>query len=90
MLKIQTKKKSRYKIAKCSESSWKNGEPFKGFPPVEDCNLVLYLVLQTSFADILITMSQFKARKGLEAYNQFVCRWTGRMDEEVDTRRGHI
>ena len=47
------------------------GELFDGYPPVEDCDLVSYLVLQTSF----ITMSQFKARKGLDAYNQFVCGW---------------
>ena len=45
------------------------GEPFDGVPRVEDCDLVSYVVLQTSF----ITMAQFKARKGLEAYNQFVC-----------------
>ena len=30
-----------------------------------------YLVLQTSF----ITAKQFKAHKGLESYNQFVCGW---------------
>lgn len=40
-------------------------------PPVDACDLVSYLVLQTSF----ITSKQFKARKGLEAYNQFVCGW---------------
>ena len=44
------------------------GELFDGYPPVEDCDLVSYLVLQTSF----ITMSQFKARKGLDVYNQYV------------------
>ena len=42
-------------------------------PPVEASDLVSYLVLQTSF----IT-SHFKARKSLDAYNQFVCGW-GRM-----------
>jgi len=47
------------------------GEQFDGYPPVEDCDLVSYLVIRTSF----ISMSQFKARKGLEAYNQFVCGW---------------
>ena len=47
------------------------GEPCSGVPPVEACDLVSYLVLQTSF----ITASQFKARKGLEACNQFVCGW---------------
>ena len=52
------------------------GEPFDGVPPVEDCDLVSYLVLQTSF----ITMTQYKA---LEAYNQFVSGWI----KEVNTRR---
>ena len=55
------------------------GEPFDGVPPVEDRDLVSYLVLQTSF----ITMAQFKARKGLEAYNQFVCGCI----KEVNTRK---
>ena len=55
------------------------GETFDGVPPVEDCDLVSYLVLQTSF----ISMAQFKARKGLEAYNQFVCGWI----KEVNTRK---
>ena len=50
-----------------------------GFPPVEDCDLVSYLVLQTSF----ITLAQLKARKGLEAYNQFVYGWI----KEVSTRK---
>ena len=44
---------------------------YSGVPSVEACDLVSYLVLQTSF----ITASQFKVRKGLEAYNQFVCGW---------------
>ena len=47
-------------------------------PPVEASDLVSYLVLQTSF----IT-SQFKARKGLDAYNQFVCGWV----KDVTTRK---
>ena len=34
-------------------------------PPVKACDLVSYLVLQTSF----ITSAQFKACKGLEAYS---------------------
>lgn len=55
------------------------GEQFDGYPPVEDCDLVSYLVLRTSF----ISMSQFKARKGLEAYNQFVSGWI----KEVNTRK---
>ena len=55
------------------------GEQFDGYPPVEDCDLVSYLVLRTSF----ISMSQFKARKGLQAYNQFVSGWI----TEVNTRK---
>ena len=55
------------------------GEQFDGYPPVEDCDLVSYLVLQTSF----IGRSQFKARKGLEVYNQFVNGWT----KEVNIRK---
>ena len=47
------------------------GEPSDTVPPVEACDLVAYLVLQTSF----ITNKQFKARKSLEAYNQFVSGW---------------
>ena len=47
------------------------GETFDGVVPVDACDLVSYLVLQTSF----ITLEQFKARKGLEAYNQLVCGW---------------
>ena len=46
---------------------------------MEACDLVSYLVLQTSF----ITSAQFKARKGLEAYNQFVSGWI----KEVNTRK---
>ena len=40
-------------------------------PPVDACDLLSYLKLQTSF----ITTEQFVARKGLEAYNQYVCGW---------------
>ena len=36
------------------------GKPFDGYPPVEDCDLVSYLVLRTSF----LTMSQFKLSAG--------------------------
>ena len=46
---------------------------------VEACDLVSYLVLKTSF----ITSTQFKARKGLEAHNQFVSGWI----KEVNTRK---
>ena len=47
------------------------GEPFSGVVPFNSCDLVSYLVLQTSF----MTFEQFKARKSLEAYNQFVSGW---------------
>ena len=47
------------------------GETTDDVPPVDACDLVAYLVLQTSF----VTSKQFKARKGLEAYNQFVNGW---------------
>ena len=39
------------------------------FPPVDASDLLSYLVLKNSF----ITWSQFKARKSLQAYNQFMC-----------------
>ena len=55
------------------------GEQFDGYSLVEDCDLVSYFVLRTSF----ISMSQFKARKGSEAYNQFVSGWI----KEVNTRK---
>ncbi len=47
------------------------GEPVDLVPPVEACDLVAYLVLQTSY----LTSKQFKARKSLEAYNQFTSGW---------------
>ena len=40
-------------------------------PPVDSCDLLSYLVLKTSF----LTVEQFRARKGLDAYNQFVSGW---------------
>ena len=46
-------------------------EAFSGVVPVDACDLVSYLVLQTSF----VTSEQFKSRKALEAYNQFVSGW---------------
>ena len=55
------------------------GGPLDGFLPVEDCDLVSYLVLQTSF----VTLAQLKARKGLETYNRFICGWI----KEVSTRK---
>ena len=47
------------------------GEQTEDSPPVDACDLLSYLVLQTSF----ISAEQFKARKGLQAYYQFVCGW---------------
>lgn len=47
------------------------GELTDRSPPVEAADIVSYLILQTSF----ITAKQFKARKSLEAYNQFVSGW---------------
>ena len=48
-------------------------------PSVDACDLVSYLVLKTNF----MTAKQFQARKGLEAYNQFVCGWV----KDVKTRK---
>ena len=39
--------------------------------PVEACDLVSYLALQTNY----ISMKQFKAHKSLQAYNQFANGW---------------
>ena len=36
-------------------------------PSIDACDLMLYLVLQTSF----ITVEQFRVQKELEAYNQY-------------------
>ena len=43
----------------------------KSYPIVIFCDLLLYLVLKTSFLDL----KQCKVRKGLNAYNQFVSGW---------------
>ena len=48
-------------------------------PPVDSCDLLSYLVLKTSF----LTVEQFRARKGLDAYNQFVSGWV----KEIKTWR---
>jgi len=40
-------------------------------PPVDLGDLLTYLALKTSF----VSVKQFKARKSLDAYNQFVCGW---------------
>jgi hypothetical protein len=40
-------------------------------PQVDASDLVSYLVLQTSF----VTLKQFKSRRSLESYNQFVSGW---------------
>jgi len=47
------------------------GEPSDKTPPVDACDLLSYLVVQTSF----VNAKQFKVTKGLEAYNQFICGW---------------
>jgi len=68
--------KSRYK----QKISFIGGvDPFlggfsNGLSEVESwplCDLVSYLVLKTSF----LTIEQFRVRKGLDAYNQFVSGW---------------
>ena len=56
-----------------------------GLPPVSGCDLVSYLVLQTSF----ITSTQFKAHKSLEAYNQFVSGWMGERHTNAYRLGGH-
>ena len=43
-------------------------------PPVDASDIILYLVLQTSF----VTVKQLKAHKSMEGYNQFVCSWVKR------------
>ena len=57
------------------------GELDDHLPDVDASDLVSYLVLQTSF----VTTKQFKACKGLEAYNQFVSGW----DKDVCNRKVH-
>ena len=47
------------------------GELANCLPNVDASDIVSYLALQTSF----LTAEQFKAQKGLEAYNQFVSGW---------------
>ena len=59
------------------------GEQTDDVPPVDSCDLLSYLVLRTSF----ITTEQFRAWKGLEAYNQFVCGWVKEVVvRKVDTK----
>jgi len=55
------------------------GEPSDETTPVDACDLLPYLVVQTSF----VTAKQFKARKGLETYNQFIFGWV----KELSTRK---
>ena len=55
------------------------GEVVDDLPDADSSDLVSYLVLQTSY----ITAKQYKARKGLDAYNQFVCGWL----KDVSTRK---
>ena len=47
------------------------GDIIDDFSDVDSSDLVPYKVLQTSYK----TAKQYKARKRLEAYNQFVCGW---------------
>ena len=56
------------------------GELDDHLPDVDASDLVSYLVLQTSF----VTAKQFKARKGLEAY-QFISGWV----KDVYNRKVH-
>ena len=53
-------------------------ETYDGVVPVDAC-MVSYLVLQTSF----VTSEQFKACKGLKAYNQLACGWI----KDVSTKK---
>ena len=61
---------SSCKSCRCCSSSGRFGATAV-VPPVDASGLISCLVLDTSF----FTAKQFKARKGLEAYNQFVCGW---------------
>ena len=56
----------------------------KSCPPVDSCDLVSYLVLKTSF----LTVEQFRARKGLDAYNQFGLRILKSLDKYLAV--GHV
>jgi len=55
------------------------GNVVDDLPDVDSSDLISYLVLQTSY----ITAKQYKARKGLEAYNQYVYGWV----KDVSTRK---
>ena len=54
-----------------SSDYYKSLSEGKSCPPVDSCDLLSYLVLKTNF----LTVEQFRARKGLDAYNQFVSGW---------------
>ncbi len=47
------------------------GKEIGNIPPVDAADMLFYLVLQTSY----LTSQQFKARKSLQAYNQFISGW---------------
>ena len=47
------------------------GKEIGNIPPVDAADMLSYLVLQTSY----LTSQQFKARKSLQAYNQFISGW---------------
>ena len=74
---LDEKAKARYdqKIAMIDNFDPMIGQLLSGavavVPPIDAVDLVSYLVLETSF----VTSEQFKARKGLDAYNQFVSGW---------------
>ena len=55
-------------------------------PPVEASNIVAYLVLQTSF----LTTKQFKARKSLDTYNQFINGWVKDVGRSLESSRKDV
>ena len=79
--------KSRYKqkitlidgVDPFSSDYYRSLSESESCPAVDSCDLLSYLVLKTSF----LTVEQFRARKGLDAYNQFVSGWV----KEIKTWR---
>ena len=73
---LPSKAKARYmdKVSVFGATDPFTGDPddaTSDIPPLEMCDLISYLVVLTSF----VTAKQFKARKGVEGYNQFVNGW---------------
>lgn len=64
----KTRYKEKLKIINEFDPFTGTGELADHLPSIEAVDIVSYLVLQTS----CITVKQFKARKSLEAYNQFM------------------